>query len=147
MGQQSESEPESSRESELASGSELGSESNSRQARDWNDLATVDPLWAVLSAKGKRNGGWELDEFFATGEAEVAQMLARAAELGRPGRNDSALDFGCGVGRLTRALAVHFDNTLGVDASAQMIEQARRLKVGQHPEQRVETGFNRPLTE
>ena len=93
----------------------------------WDDLATVDPLWAVLSAEGKRNGGWELDEFFATGEAEVAQMLARAAELGRPGRNDSALDFGCGVGRLTRALAVHFDNTLGVDASAQMIEQARRL--------------------
>jgi trans-aconitate methyltransferase len=93
----------------------------------WDDLATVDPLWAVLSAEGKRNGGWELDEFFATGEADVKQILTRAAELGRPGRNDSALDFGCGVGRLTRALAARFGNTLGLDASAQMIEQARSL--------------------
>lgn len=93
----------------------------------WDDLATVDPLWAVLSVEGKRNGGWELDEFFATGEAEVEQILTRAAELGRPGRNESALDFGCGVGRLTRALARRFDQTLGLDASAQMIEQANRL--------------------
>jgi SAM-dependent methyltransferase len=93
----------------------------------WDDLATVDPLWAVLSAEGKRKGGWKLDELFATGEAEVAQILARAAELGRPARNNSALDFGCGVGRLTRPLALRFDNALGLDASAQMIEHARRL--------------------
>jgi SAM-dependent methyltransferase len=93
----------------------------------WDDLARVDPLWAVLSAEDKRNGGWELAEFFATGEAEVAQILAGAAELGRPGQRHSALDFGCGVGRLTRALAFHFENTQGVDASMQMIEHARRL--------------------
>jgi len=127
VGQRSESESDSSRESESISGSESSSELNSRQARDWDDLARVDPLWAVLSAEGKRNGGWELDEFFATGEAEVAQILSHAAELGRPGRNDTALDFGCGVGRLTRALSAHFANTVGLDASAQMIEHARRL--------------------
>jgi len=93
----------------------------------WDDLAKVDPLWAVLSAEGKRNGGWELDEFFATGEAELTEILARAAELGRPARRERALDFGCGVGRITRALALHFDDTQGVDASAQMIDHARRL--------------------
>ena len=105
--------------------SELASES--RQARDWDDLATVDPLWAVLSADSKRNGGWELDEFFATGEAEVEHILATATELGRPARREQALDFGCGVGRLTRALAKRFGETQGVDVSERMLEQARRL--------------------
>jgi SAM-dependent methyltransferase len=95
--------------------------------RDWDDLATVDPFWAVLSHEGKRGGGWEVDEFFATGEAEVEQLLASAAALGRPARRERALDFGCGVGRLTRALAKRFDHATGVDISPRMVEQAREL--------------------
>ncbi len=35
-----------------------------------------------------------------------------------------ALDFGCGVGRLTQALANHFDETYGIDVAASMIDQA-----------------------
>jgi SAM-dependent methyltransferase len=96
----------------------------------WDDLAEVDPLWAVLSADGKRNGGWDLDEFFATGEADVDAILATAAALGRPARTATALDFGCGVGRLTRALARRFETALGVDVSPKMIEQARHLNAG-----------------
>ena len=99
----------------------------SREARDWDDLALVDPLWAVLSVDSKRDRRWDPDEFFATGEAEVEQILATATELGRPARRRRALDFGCGVGRLTRALAHRFDETVGVDVSEQMLEQARRL--------------------
>ena len=38
-----------------------------------------------------------------------------------------ALDFGCGVGRLTRALAEHFDRCDGVDLAASMVEQAQAL--------------------
>ena len=102
-------------------------ESESAQARDWDDLALVDPYWAVLAAEGKRDGGWGLDEFFATGEADVEQILATADQLGRPARRERALDFGCGVGRLTRALARRFDEAVGVDVSARMLEQARRL--------------------
>ena len=101
----------------------------SRQARDWNDLAQVDPLWAVLSVDGKRNRRWDPDEFFATGEADVEHILATATQLGRPARRRRALDFGCGVGRLTRALAKRFDETVGVDVSERMLEQARRLNV------------------
>jgi SAM-dependent methyltransferase len=40
-----------------------------------------------------------------------------------PGR---ALDFGCGVGRLTRPLADHFDEVVGVDIAPTMIDLARR---------------------
>jgi SAM-dependent methyltransferase len=102
-------------------------ESASDQARDWDDLALVDPFWAVLAADGKRGGGWALDEFLSTGEADVEQILATAAELGRPSRSERALDFGCGVGRLTRALARRFDEVVGIDVSERMLEHARRL--------------------
>jgi len=97
-----------------------------KHATDWDDLATVDPLWAVLSADGKRNGGWDLDEFFATGEADVAAILATASELGRPANTETALDFGCGVGRLTQAIADHFDQVTGVDISSAMLDLARQ---------------------
>ena len=99
----------------------------SNQARDWDDLALVDPFWAVLAADGKRGGGWELSEFLSTGEADVEQILATAAQLGRPSRRERVLDFGCGVGRLTGALACRFDEAVGVDVSERMLEHARRL--------------------
>jgi SAM-dependent methyltransferase len=102
-------------------------ESASHQARDWDDLALVDPFWAVLAAEGKRGGRWELGEFLSTGEADAEQILATAAELGRPSRRERALDFGCGVGRLTRALARRFDEAVGVDVSERMLDHARRL--------------------
>jgi len=73
-----------------------------------------------------RGGGWNSAEFFATGPRDVAPALARFAELPSP-RYDSALDFGCGLGRLTRALADSFSAVTGVDISSAMVEGARRL--------------------
>ena len=43
-----------------------------------------------------------------------------------PTNRSKALDFGCGVGRLTRALLEHFAEAHGVDISAKMIEVAQR---------------------
>jgi SAM-dependent methyltransferase len=98
-----------------------------RQQREWDALAAVDPLWAILSEPGRRGGRWSSDEFFRTGEADAERALARAAEFGRPARRIRALDFGCGVGRVTRAFAHRFAEALGVDLSERMIDQARRL--------------------
>ncbi|MEX2210730.1 MAG: class I SAM-dependent methyltransferase [Gaiellaceae bacterium] len=98
-----------------------------RHQRDWEDLAEVDPLWAVLSDPERRGGRWELDEFLATGTGDVERVLRVAAELGRPAGRARVLDFGCGVGRVTRALAAHFDEALGVDVSALMVDHARRV--------------------
>src|SRR5262249_1384435 len=50
-----------------------------------------------------------------------------AAALGRPQEHARALDIGCGVGRVTRALAGRFEHALGVDASATMVAHAQRL--------------------
>jgi SAM-dependent methyltransferase len=98
-----------------------------RHRQDWERLAEVDPLWAVLTEPGRKGGRWGLEEFFATGETEIGHVISIAERLGRPARRERALDFGCGVGRLTRALAAHFDSVVGVDISAVMVDEARRL--------------------
>jgi len=89
--------------------------------KDWDIMAQLDPLWMVLNERDKRYGRWDPDEFFATGEQEIAQALARCNV-----HPAEALDYGCGVGRLTRALAGRFERCLGLDFSPGMIEQARR---------------------
>ena len=98
-----------------------------RLSRDWDQLAEEDSLWAILAEPGREGRRWELDEFFATGEREIETVLSIAEGLGRPVRRERALDFGCGVGRLTRALARRFANAVGVDVSPEMVRQASEL--------------------
>ena len=95
--------------------------------RDWTVLGQTDPLWAVLLLPGTKDGGWNLDEFLATGRTDVAESVAWLDTLGLPTRWQRALDFGCGVGRLSQALAGHATEVVGVDISHPMLEQARRI--------------------
>jgi ubiquinone/menaquinone biosynthesis C-methylase UbiE len=96
------------------------------QRSQWEQLACTDPLWAVLTDPARKNGGWNVDEFFATGAHEIAAVMADAERLGFPTGRSTALDFGCGVGRLSQALAQYFDRVTGVDIAPSMIEQAGR---------------------
>src|SRR5437763_375944 len=75
-----------------------------RAAGDGEERAAIDPLYAILSEPSKRGGRWDKDEFLATGAQEVASLVAKAGRLGYPKRRTTALDFGCGVGRIARAL-------------------------------------------
>ena len=93
----------------------------------WQTLGREDPLWAVLSHADKRGGRWQADEFFATGRTEIDTHMRMLASLDLPAGRALALDFGCGAGRLSRALAAHFEQVVGVDLSASMIETARAL--------------------
>ncbi len=95
--------------------------------RVWGALGQDDPLWAVLSQSDKRGGRWQADEFLATGQIEIDSQLAALAISGLPLQRDIALDFGCGAGRLSRALASHFNRVIGVDVSATMVAAARAL--------------------
>lgn len=97
------------------------------QQQDWNELGKLDPLWAVLSDPARQFGRWDLDEFFRSGEELVRQVFEAAAPYGLPRSRERALDFGCGVGRLTRALAPFFAECWGIDISEEMIRQAREL--------------------
>ena len=91
----------------------------------WEALGETDPLWAVLSHADKKGGRWAADEFFATGVREIDALMKNLGSLGRvPGRR-GALDFGCGVGRLTQPLTAHFDEVVGVDLSHEMVRVAQ----------------------
>ena len=80
----------------------------------WDHHATTDPLWAVLSFPDKSGGRWTLREFMKTGEREIALLFHRVAELQLTLPQRRALDFGCGVGRLTQALARRHQRVVGV---------------------------------
>jgi SAM-dependent methyltransferase len=96
-----------------------------RHQRDWDDLARLDPLWAIASTPEKRFGRWDEEAFAQSGERKVAGLLKRLDALGLPERRERALDFGCGVGRLTRPLAGAFEEVTGVDIAPAMVERAR----------------------
>jgi len=96
---------------------------SSTTRREWEDLAELDPLWAILTDGKKQFGRWDLDEFFASGRREIDDLMGVCGF--REGLNGRALDFGCGVGRLSRGLSSYFEEVYGVDISDEMIRLAR----------------------
>ncbi len=98
-----------------------------RLRHDWERWGRTDPLYAILTDPRGKGGRWDQAEFFALGVRDIENMLGDLDRLGLSPRRGKALDFGCGVGRLTQALARHFDAVTGVDISAAMIERARRF--------------------
>jgi SAM-dependent methyltransferase len=96
--------------------------------RNWEGLAQTDPLWAICTDPEKRHSRWTREEFFATGRKELHAVLGYAAGVGvYIDHSLPALDFGCGVGRVTRAMAEYFPECCGVDISPTMIATAQEL--------------------
>lgn len=98
-----------------------------RLGRNWEELGRRDPLWAILSRSGHQGGKWDPDEFFATGRGFVQWLGERFQQWGIERPAGRALDFGCGYGRLSQALAPHFTEVVGVDIAESMLAGARRL--------------------
>lgn len=95
---------------------------------DWEILAERDALNAILTDGSKSEGKWDLVEFMATGEAEIETVMHYLEGLKcTPDLAGTALDFGCGVGRLSQAIARRFAACIGVDISEQMIQRAKLL--------------------
>src|SRR3989344_3800074 len=100
--------------------------------KEWNVLGKSDPFWAVLTWPEKKGGKWKADEFFQTGINEVSSIFGDLRKFNLELAFGQAMDFGCGAGRLTQALAAIFDEVVGVDIAASMIETADRYN--QYPE-------------
>lgn len=95
--------------------------------RDWDENAQLDPLWAICSTPGKRYNSWKIKEFFQTGEQQIQHALTLIENSGLTLKKGRALDFGCGVGRLTQALVQEFEIGYGIDISPTMIEYAQKF--------------------
>lgn len=97
-------------------------------AKTWEGLAQEDALWAILTDQDKQGGKWDLNTFFEAGEKEINTVFAYLQENNfLPTSYKNAIDFGCGVGRLTRFIAPHFAHTTGIDVAQTMIAQAQKL--------------------
>lgn len=95
--------------------------------RNWEHFGEADPLWSVCSHAQARGRRWDTESFYQTGRDEVTEVTVLLDDEDARGR---CLDFGCGVGRLSFALADHFDTVVGVDIAPSMIRQAEQHAQG-----------------
>jgi ubiquinone/menaquinone biosynthesis C-methylase UbiE len=95
--------------------------------QNWDSLGREDPMWAILSDPAQRGNKWDDHAFFETGRVHVAEAMERMKAMSVEPHSERALDFGCGLGRLSQALAGYFDKVDGVDIAPSMIEGAREF--------------------
>lgn len=94
--------------------------------KHWNQFGKQDPLWAIATWDDKKGNKWNPEEFFELGRQEIAGVMEYVQKLGLLQQLGRALDFGCGVGRLTQALASYFDEVVGIDIAPSMVKLAKQ---------------------
>lgn len=98
--------------------------------RDWQIIGASEPYFGVLTNPRfyRRNlDEASLQEFWLSGQGDVqncTETIKRVLLADFAPRR--ALDFGCGVGRLTRAMARVARHVVGFDVSPGMLAEARR---------------------
>ncbi len=91
----------------------------------WNVFANHQPYYHVLSDPQMLNPGQSArDAFWAAGTRDVAALMDFA---GLSPTDGIGVDFGCGLGRLTRGLIPFTERQVGLDISPVMIAKAREL--------------------
>jgi SAM-dependent methyltransferase len=97
--------------------------------KHWERYGQIDPYFGVVSAerfKTENLTNETIEEFFASGRAHLEEVLATIRRYVAPGfAPRSALDFGCGVGRMVIPLASIAERVVGLDVSEAMITEAR----------------------
>jgi len=90
-----------------------------RIAAEWQALGATEPHWSVLINEDFRqaNLATHIERFYATGRRGIDVQLNLLRRAGIPTRFGRALDFGCGVGRLSFGLAPLAQEVVGVDIS------------------------------
>lgn len=101
---------------------------------NWRLWGERDPYYGVLTDPRFRRDSIAAhrETFFADGKAFVDHWLAEFERCFGPLPRGRALDFGCGVGRLTIPLSDHFESVVGLDISEGMLEEARRNSAGRN---------------
>lgn len=97
--------------------------SDARVERFWDERAREDAFHFVDSRLPYRGG--EDERFWSGGEEAVSQMLEVVGVELEP--TDVVVDIGCGIGRLTRALAARAGEVLALDVSSEMLARAEQL--------------------
>ena len=94
----------------------------------WEHLGQTEPYWSVLTSDRYFMDAFHQsrDAFFATGEVEVQAFESTVARAGLSfSQNARCLELGCGVGRVTAALAKRFHEVVAVDVSQPHLDIAK----------------------
>ncbi|HEX7807143.1 MAG TPA: class I SAM-dependent methyltransferase [Thermoanaerobaculia bacterium] len=92
-----------------------------RDAPGWEELAQREPYFPVLTSSSVAT-----KQFFESGESDIAALLSAIASLlGHEAPVTSALDFGCGAGRLTIPLARRAKSVVACDVSPTILAHVR----------------------
>ena len=124
--------------------------------RDWERFGAEDPYYSILNTEAYRRHLLDdatIEEIFRSGESCVEGFLHFAERHFGPNPRHSALDYGCGVGRLLVSLSGRFDTVTGVDVSPSMLSEAEQhcartgsgnvsLMLSDDELSRVETSFD-----
>ena len=103
---------------------------------DWQSMAETEPFYSVLTSEeflSARIDQAAIDRFYASGETDICWVFDKLKHHFGAFEPKSALDFGCGVGRLTFAMARRASAVTGVDIAPAMLDHAnkRRAQLGQ----------------
>ena len=94
-----------------------------KMRRDWDQRARENARHYIVNSRKD----WTDEEFRASGDETIAlYVLTDMVNIcqGKRPEEMRVLDFGCGAGRVTRALARVFGEVHGVDISAEMVKLA-----------------------
>ena len=97
----------------------------------WNELADQDAEFYILTERDRKGKKWDKKEFLEKGQEQwerFKELLYHYGLEGIAGKNKIALDMGCGVGRMTFAMAKDFWKVIGVDVSEVMVNKAREYQ-------------------
>jgi SAM-dependent methyltransferase len=97
-----------------------------KMKRDWDRRADADPYYWVAATQEA-----DLTSYHASAERDCQVFVEGLAPLLPEGMSGALLDLGCGIGRMTAPLALHFDRVVGVDVSPQMIARAQEFHSAQ----------------
>lgn len=95
-------------------------ETAAHMAEFWNARARENANYFVDNRLDYNDG--DEAQLWREGEADLLRMLGSVGARLEP--QDTVLDVGCGVGRLTRALAGRAEHVHGIDVSAEMLARA-----------------------
>ena len=92
----------------------------------WDWAADENPYWFV-SSYGSYDDNRNLDEFWASGRTIWTDVKRMTGYI--PGFDDTVVEIGCGVGRLTRAIAPEVGHVIALDISERMLAIARKASL------------------
>jgi len=96
---------------------------------DWNVIATHQPYFGVLANERylvENLTSDAIDSFYESGQVDIDYVMSVLTRIaGTEVAPRRSLDFGCGTGRLTLAMAKYAEEVVGVDIAEGMLRIAR----------------------